>query len=110
MAQVDPADLKAVDRDAEREMTDLLNGMAVPQQRTAAPMLVIYSAADPVVEQAWVESAIGRGCAMGDIIESNLRLGNGEDDMDATTILPWLRARFDNKAPVNLCPAAPTRP
>lgn len=109
-ATIDPADLAGVDDAAQTEMTDLLRGMAVPAQPMAAPMLVMYAAEDPVVEQEWVEDAIRTACGMGDTIEWNLIPGSAEQDMDATASLPWMRARFDNKAPVNLCPPIPVRP
>lgn len=110
MALLDPADL-ALDAGAQWEMANLMNQVSVPQQPTIAPMLVIYSATDPIIEQDWVETAIDRGCDMGDTIEWTLRRpGIDDDDMNAIGVLPWMRARFDDVSPVNLCPPDPNRP
>ena len=109
MKRADPADLVPVDDAAEQQMTQLLTDIAVPQQPTAAPMLVIYTTADPLVEQAWVETAINRACAMGDTIEWMLRPGLDDDEADALRTMPWVRDRFDNQAPSNQCPGAPVR-
>jgi secretory lipase len=108
--QINPVDLVPVDDDAQQQITDLLSEIAVPTRPSAAPMFVTYTSADPLVEQVWVDAAIGRACGMGDVIEWKLNtLGSG-DDMDATASLPWVQARFDNKAPVNFCPSAPIAP
>lgn len=105
-----PADLKPIDRAAQDEMAGWLADIAVPQQPTAAPMLVIYGGQDKLVDQAWIERAIKRGCAMGDVIQWVLRDGDGHADIDASMALPWIRERFDNQAPINRCVTDPLRP
>jgi len=109
-ADADPADAAPADPGAEKELADLLAAMAVPQQRTAAPMLVVYASADPVVEQASVEEAINRGCALGDTIEWYQRTSSADEDLDMIGTLLWVRGRFDDKAPVDLCATAPKQP
>jgi hypothetical protein len=110
LTQVNSTDLVPVDADAQRQITDLLNEIAVPTHSSVAPMFVTYTAADPMVDQRWVEDAIRRACGMGDVIEWKVNTLGGGDNMDATASLPWVQARFDNKAPVNFCPAPPTAP
>ncbi|TRW80493.1 hypothetical protein FK535_19315 [Mycolicibacterium sp. 018/SC-01/001] len=110
LAHADSADAVPADAAAEKEMTDLLAAAAVPQQRTAAPMLVVYASADPVIGQDAVESAITRGCALGDTIEWYQRTSDTEQDLDMIGTVLWARGRFDDKAPVNLCPPIPSRP
>ena len=107
LAQADPGDMMPADPDAERAMSDLLSTMAVPQKRTAAPMLVAYATADPVIDQTAVEEAINRGCALGDTIEWYQRTKSADDDLDMIATLLWARGRFDGKAPVDLCTTVP---
>jgi alpha-beta hydrolase superfamily lysophospholipase len=109
LKNADPEDLVPADDAAERQMTQWLAEMAVPQQRTAAPMIVIYGSRDLLVDQPWVETAIDRACAMGDTIQWVLRPGEGHGDIDASQAFAWVRARFDNQAPINRCPAGPIR-
>jgi alpha-beta hydrolase superfamily lysophospholipase len=108
--EADSADAVPADPDAEREMTDLLAASAVPQQRTAAPMLVVYASTDPVIDQDAVEDAINRGCALGDTIEWYQRTSSADEDLDMITTLLWARGRFDGKAPVDLCAPAARQP
>ncbi|MGB7357264.1 MAG: lipase family protein [Mycobacterium sp.] len=103
LESADPADMKPVDDAAEREMASLLKELAVPQQRMAAPMLVLYGTADRLVDQPWVERAIQEGCAMGDTIQWVPRAGAGHDTIDASMAFPWIRERFDRQAPINQC-------
>ena len=110
LAKADPADLIPVDAAAERDMTRWLSDMAVPKQRSAAPLLVIYGSSDQLVDQAWVERALAAGCGMGDTIEWVLRPGQGHSDIDAAMAFPWLIARFDGQKPINKCELAPVAP
>jgi pimeloyl-ACP methyl ester carboxylesterase len=107
--RANPADLVPSTDEAERNMTQWLKEMAVPQQRTAAPMLVLYGTADTLVDQRWIETAVDRACAMGDSVEWVERIGAGHENVDVTTSLPWVRARFDNLAPFDKCPQGPIR-
>jgi Secretory lipase len=99
----DPADVKPVDQAAADEMTAWLKDLGVPQQPTAAPMLVVYGSEDRLVDQSWIERAITRGCSMGDTIQWVLRPGEGHGDIDASMAFPWVRERFDNQRPINRC-------
>lgn len=103
----DPADLVPADDEAERQLTGWLSEMAVPRQRAAAPMLVVYGTNDRLVDQQWIDAALKDACALGTTIEWVLRPGEGHGDIDASMAFPWLRARFDNQKPINKCPTVP---
>lgn len=107
LQNADPSDLVPVDDNAVARLTQWLAEIGLPQQRTAAPMLVIYGTDDTLVDQAWIETAIDKACAMGDTIEWEVRPGEGHGDIDAGRAFLWLRARFDNPLPVNKCPTGP---
>jgi hypothetical protein len=105
-----PSDLVPVNDEAERQMTEWLKRMAVPQQRAAAPMLVFYGTADQLVDQSWVETAIDRACELGDTVEWVKGPGEGHGDINADMAFPWTRARFAGQAPINKCLQGPIRP
>lgn len=98
-----PDDLKPASPEAEEQMRQYLQDVAVPKNKTAAPMLVIYGSADKLVDQAWIESALKESCGMGSTIEWLLRPGEGHGDIDAAMAFPWVRSRFDDQAPINRC-------
>ncbi len=109
LQKADPGDLVPADDEAVSQLSQWLGEIGLPQQRTAAPMLVIYGSADTLVDQAWIETAIDKACAMGDTIEWELHPGEGHGDIDAQKAFPWLRARFDGQTAVNKCPTGPIK-
>jgi hypothetical protein len=105
-----PSDLVPVDQNAERELADILAGLTVPRQRTAAPMMVTYGVSDPVVESVWVEAALREGCRLGDVIEWRSVSDTDAGKPDVLSLVLWARGRFDGKAAANLCSTILTRP
>lgn len=97
------ADLVPVNDAAAERMSGWLREIAVPRQRAAAPMIVIYGSADRLVDQSWIESALQRGCELGSSISWFLRPGEGHGDIDAAQAFPWIGARFDGQRAENGC-------
>ncbi len=67
-AQIAPADLRPADADTLSALRGYLQKTTLPQGPAKAPMLVIYSAADPVSPGAWTDQALDAACAMGDTV------------------------------------------
>lgn len=88
--------------------TDALRGylakMSVPQQRSTAPMLVIYGGRDELISSAWTKQALDRTCSMGSTVEYYLQPDKGHGDIDAAVAFDWIRQRFDGDPPLNACP------
>ena len=97
------ADLTPVSAEAAQRMSEWLEEIDVPKQRTAAPMLVIYGTEDTLVDQSSIDAALADGCALGDVITWVLRPGENHSNIDAQQVGPWLYGRFDGEAAVNRC-------
>lgn len=63
--QLKGSDLQPSSPQAEQSVTDLLRGMALPQRRASAPMLVMCGGSDTYINQNWTRAAIDRACEMG---------------------------------------------
>ncbi|OKH77945.1 hypothetical protein EB75_28750, partial [Mycobacterium sp. ST-F2] len=85
--------------EAVTRLTDILASMALPQQKAAAPMLVLYGGKDTYINSEWTRAAIQRACAMGTIIESDFQEGKGHGDVDSSAYLEWLGKRFQGQPP-----------
>ncbi len=92
------------DSDAATEaLASALREDSLPQRRASAPMLVINGSEDKLVLPAWVESAVGIGCASGDRILHREMKGQGHSDASAgDEMYTWMVERFQGKsAPTN---------
>ncbi|WP_328354021.1 lipase [Mycobacterium sp. NBC_00419] len=102
-------------RPSTPEATDALRAhlarMSVPQQRSTAPMLVIYGGRDTLISPAWTKQALDKACTMGSTVEYYLQPDKGHGDIDAAVAFGWIRQRFDGDAPLNACaPRSPDEP
>lgn len=102
------AGLKASDlRPVSQEATDRLRGwladMALPQQTSNSPLLVMYGSEDDLILQAWTEKALARACESGAVVEYELHSGEGHGDLDSSRSLPWVKARFAGQRVVDTC-------
>ncbi|BBZ75198.1 putative lipase [Mycolicibacterium anyangense] len=99
-------------RPATPAATDALRGylarMSVPQQRSSAPMLVIYGGRDNLISAAWTKQALDKTCAMGSTVEYYLQPDKGHGDIDAAVAFDWIHQRFDGDTPLNACPPRAT--
>jgi hypothetical protein len=76
----------------------------LPQAPTAAPMFVSYGDQNPLIPAEWTDRAVAKACAMGDTITIDRRPHTAGTDVDMTTVLAWIKERFEGAAPVNDCP------
>lgn len=98
-----PGDLVPSGPAAVHELTEILQKMALPQQRAAAPMLVMYGGKDSYVDAEWTRLAIERACAMGTRIAAVYQPDRGHEDLDPGEYAGWLNARFEGLPAPSTC-------
>ncbi|MCZ4518066.1 lipase [Rhodococcus ruber] len=98
-----PADLKPVSQEATDRLRGYLSDMALPQQRSTTPLLVMYGSEDDLILQPWTEKALQRACDSGDVVEYELHQGEGHGNLDSSRSLPWVKGMFAGQRPVNTC-------
>jgi pimeloyl-ACP methyl ester carboxylesterase len=103
--QMTNADLKPETPADTARLRDLLEQIAVPQNRATGPLRVVYGTEDTLVDQPWFERALTRSCAQGDAIEIDKKIGQGHSDLDSAFGLSWLQDRLDGISVPNNCPA-----
>lgn len=87
-------DLMPATPEAQQRMFELLKEMSLPQQRAAAPMLVIYAGQDTFIPPQATAAAIERACAMGDTVQTIFQPDKGHGDVDGNVYLEWLGERL----------------
>ncbi|MGB2920571.1 MAG: lipase family protein [Mycobacterium sp.] len=105
LADVPADDLRPATPEAERRLAEILQQMALPQQRAAAPMQIYYGGEDTYINPEWTAAAISRACAMGDTIEAFFQEDRGHGDIDGSAYLGWLGERFQDMPAPNTCGA-----
>lgn len=101
--RVQAADLKPVSVEATDRLRGYLSDMALPQQGSSTPLLVMYGSEDDLILQPWTEKALQRACASGDVVEYELHQGEGHGDLDSSRSLPWVKSMFAGQRPVDTC-------
>jgi pimeloyl-ACP methyl ester carboxylesterase len=95
-------DLMPATPEAQQLLFALLKEMSLPQQRAAAPMLIIYAGQDTFIPPQATEAAIARACAMGDTVQTIFQADKGHGDVDGTAYVEWLGERLSGlPAPSN---------
>lgn len=89
-----PSDVAPRTPQAADRLRGYLSAWALPQQRLAAPMSVVYGGEDEYIEPAWTAGAIRRACALGGVVVSDFQPENHHGDLDTSTQLDWLSQRF----------------
>jgi len=105
LADMPADDLKPASPEAQQQLFDLLTEMALPQQRAAAPMMVIYGGKDTFIAAEWTRAAIARACAMGTVVEALYQQDKGHGDIDGTAYLQWTGERFQGLPAPDNCPS-----
>lgn len=100
---VTPDDLVPSDTGSSDQLHKILEAMALPQQRTAAPMLVIYGGRDTYVDAEWTRLAVERACALGSRIAAVYQPDKGHTDLDPGQFSGWLMSRFDGLPAPSTC-------
>ena len=101
--RLQPADLKPASVEATDRLRNYLADMALPQQRSTTPLLVMYGTEDDLILEPWTEKALKRACDSGDIVEYELHQGEGHGNLDSGRSLPWVKSMFAGQRPVNTC-------
>ncbi len=101
--RVQASDLRPVSQKATDLLRRWLTEMALPKQKSASPLLVMYGSEDELILEAWTERALARACAAGDVVEYELHVGEGHGNIDSSRSVPWVKGRFDGQNAVNTC-------
>jgi hypothetical protein len=102
-AHITAADVKPSTRADADSLANSLRKMALPQEPTSAPMLVVSGGKDRLILPSWIAFAVGQSCQMGGRIEyrEQKSAGHGEVGPDGQ-VTTWLADRFtDAPAPTN---------
>lgn len=103
LSQLRPADV-APDGDASADgLRRSLQRWALPQRQVSAPLSVVYGADDRYIDAQWTTDAIGRACALGNLMRVRLEPHSGHSDIDWMSELRWILDRFANKPVTNDC-------
>jgi len=94
LAELPPEDLAPSSPEAVERLDGILRGMALPQQRATAPMLIIYGDRDTYIDPNSTAAAIQRACAMGSWVAAVIQPDRGHTDVDPSEFSGWLMARF----------------
>jgi pimeloyl-ACP methyl ester carboxylesterase len=103
LAQLQPSDLRPVSAEATDRLRGYLADMALPQQKSTSPLLVMYGSEDDLILESWTAKALERACDGGDVIEYELHRGEGHGNLDSSRSVPWVKARFAGQRAVNTC-------
>ncbi|WP_430331209.1 lipase family protein [Rhodococcus sp. ACT016] len=101
---ITPADTIPRSMDDVVRMREWLAQDALPQRRTAAPMLVVVGGRDNLILPDWTIAAVGRACGLGDAIELRYRADDVHADSRALPgAIDWVTERFTGAPIVNTC-------
>ncbi|MEH6793157.1 MAG: lipase family protein [Rhodococcus sp. (in: high G+C Gram-positive bacteria)] len=103
LARLQASDLTPVSAEATDRLRGYLSDMALPQQRSTTPLLVMYGSEDDLILEPWTEKALQRACDSGDLVEYELHQGEGHGDLDSSRSLPWVKGMFAGQRPVDTC-------
>ncbi|WP_020172225.1 lipase family protein [Gordonia polyisoprenivorans] len=88
-------------------LTALLARRAVPDQRPAAPMLVLYGGRDQLIDSRWTAAAIGSACANGATLQSQFQPDADHGGVAGDSVVGWILNRFDDEPAFSTCGTAP---
>lgn len=103
VAGLEASDLRPVSQEATDRLRGWLTDMALPQQMSNSPLLVMYGSEDDLILEAWTEKALARACESGTVVEYELHSGEGHGDLDSSRSLPWVKARFAGQRAEDTC-------
>ncbi|MFI8565495.1 lipase family protein [Rhodococcus sp. NPDC078407] len=101
--RLQPDDLKPVSQEATNRLRGYLADMALPQQGSTTPLLVMYGSEDDLILEPWTEKALQRACDFGGVVEYELHQGEGHGNLDSSRSLPWVKSMFAGQRPVDTC-------
>ena len=105
------ADFAPRDAAATEDLRRRLERLALPVGEPApgaAPVLVVFATADPLVPAEGVQGAIKRACARGETIEVYTQVGvtSAANDMAVDFAQGWMQGQFDGQHPIDVCVGA----
>lgn len=103
-AQIPATDLQPATDDAVATLRGFLKKIDLPQAQAEAPMMVVYSDADPVSPAAWTDSALDAACKLGDTITIQKE---PQTQLLSDAQLAWIADRFASKPAPNDCAGRP---
>ena len=103
--ELTPDDLVPATPEATERLTKIFQSMALPQQRGAAPMLIIYGGSDTYVDTEWTRNAIAQACALGTQIATVFQPDRGHLDLKVDEFAGWLMARMEGFPAPDTCQA-----
>jgi alpha-beta hydrolase superfamily lysophospholipase len=105
-----PDDLRPASGAATDRLRQALKQAAMPANigMPPAPILVVYTTADPLVPAAGTERALVAACIKGEPIEIMRRIGDWTtyDEVILQYSLSWMQSRFDGVPVDNICVGA----
>lgn len=101
--ELQPTELAPATREAADQLRSVLKQRALPQRESSAPLSVVFGSVDDLIDAAWTNDAITRGCEMGDSIRAQEQAGKGHGDLDMTGQVDWLAQRFRGPAEEDGC-------
>lgn len=101
--QLQTSDLAPHSAAAADRLRKYLADWALPQQRLASPLSVVYGGKDEYINPAWTTAAIGRACALGGVVAWDLQPDKGHADLDYSSQVSWLGDRFAGNPAVSEC-------
>ena len=87
-------DLSPVTPEAADRLRGYLSRWALPQQRPAAPMSVVYGGEDEYIDPRWTTDALARACALGGTVVWDFQPDKGHGDLEVANQLGWLAERL----------------
>lgn len=93
--RLEPADLRPDTPEAADRLRTYLRQWALPQQRLAAPMSVVYGGEDEYIDPAWTTDALARACALGGTVVWDFQPDKGHGDLEVADQLGWLAERLE---------------
>ncbi|WP_096309712.1 lipase family protein [Mycolicibacterium sp.] len=103
-AQIPASDLQPGSADAVATLRGFLKKIDLPQAQAQAPMMVVYSDADPLTPAAWTDGALDAACKLGDAITIQ-KEPQAQPASEAQ--LAWIADRFAGKPAPNDCAGRP---
>lgn len=93
--RLESADLKPRTPEAAEQLRGYLRQWALPQQRLAAPMSVVYGGADEYIDSRWTTDALARACELGGTVVWDFQPDKGHGDLEVAAQLGWLAERLE---------------
>lgn len=93
--RLESGDLRPATAEAADRLRGYLRQWALPQQKLAAPMSVVYGGEDEYIDPGWTTDALARACALGGTVVWDFQPDKGHGDLEVADQLGWLAERLE---------------